>query len=162
MVDTLSAMGLSYLFPGTGSRGPVRTGPVMMVLDYGTTWLNGQKGEQSMTEEKQELTDKPLDKMTVTELREIAKEIPEITGVHGMKKPELLAAVKQARGIADEPRKKSGPPKVKVAVPKAAIKSMIRDLKTQRRRALEEKDKQMAERYRRKISRLKKKSRQAA
>jgi hypothetical protein len=126
------------------------------------TGYNGQKGEQSMTEEKKDLTDKPLDKMTVTELREVAKEIPNITGVHGMKKPELLAAIKQDKGIEDEPRKKTGPPKPKVSIPKATLKAMIRDLKTKRRQALEEKDKQMAERYRRKISKLKKKTRQAA
>ena len=53
-----------------------------------------------MNEEKKEFTEKPLDKMTVTELREIALEIPGITGVHGMKKPELLEAVKAAKGIA--------------------------------------------------------------
>jgi hypothetical protein len=127
------------------------------------TGFNGQKGEQSMTEEKKELTDKPLDKMTVTELREVAKEIPDITGVHGMKKPELLAAIKKAKGIEDTPpQKKAGPPKPKVAIPKAQLKAMIRDLKARRRQALEDKDKQMAERYRRKISKLKKKTRQAA
>ena len=115
-----------------------------------------------MTEEKKEFTEKPLDKMTVTELREIAMEIPEITGVHGMKKPELLAAVKQARGIEVEPQKKAGPPKEKQSISKADLKSMIRDMKAKRRQALEEKDKQMAERYRRKISKLKKKTRKAA
>jgi hypothetical protein len=115
-----------------------------------------------MTEEKKEIIEKPLDKMTVTELREIAKEIPEITGAHGMKKPDLLAAIKEAKGIVDEPQKKAGPPKPKAAVSKADLKAMIRDLKTRRRQALEAKDKQMAERYRRKISKLKKKTRQAA
>jgi DNA-binding ferritin-like protein len=115
-----------------------------------------------MTEEKKEFTEKPLDKMTVTELREIAKDIPEITGAHGMKKPELLAAIKEAKGIVEEPGKKAAPPKPKVAVSKADLKAMIRGLKTKRRQALEAKDKQMAERFRRKISKLKKKTRQAA
>jgi hypothetical protein len=115
-----------------------------------------------MTEEKKEFTEKPLDKMTVTELREVAKEIPDIVGVHGMKKPELLAAIKKAKGIEDEPKKKAGPPRPKVKVPKVTLKAMIRDLKSKRRQALEEQDKQMAERYRRKISKLKKKTRQAA
>ena len=115
-----------------------------------------------MNEEKKESSDKPLDKMTVTELREIALEIPGITGVHGMKKPELLAAVKEAKGIVDEPVKKTGPPKPKVQVPKAELKAMIRELKSKRRQALEEKDSKLAGLYRRKISRLKKKTRQAA
>ena len=53
-----------------------------------------------MVEDK-EIKEKPLDKMTATELREIAMEIPEITGAHGMNKPDLLSAVKKARGIED-------------------------------------------------------------
>ena len=32
--------------------------------------------------EKNEMHDKPLDKMTVTDLREVAKEIPSITGAN--------------------------------------------------------------------------------
>ena len=43
--------------------------------------------------EKPEKKEKPLDKMTAKELREIALKIPEITGVHGMNKAELLATV---------------------------------------------------------------------
>jgi hypothetical protein len=121
-----------------------------------------RKESKGMTEEKKEIAEKPLDKMTVTELREIAKEIDGITGVHGMKKPELLVAIKQARGIVDEPRKKAGPPKVKVQVAKADLKVMIRELKTLRRQSLAQKDRKMADRYRRRISRLKKKTRQAA
>ena len=50
---------------------------------------------------------KPLDKMTVKELREVALELPQITGVHGMNKAELLAAVKEAKGIEDTPVNKS-------------------------------------------------------
>ena len=115
-----------------------------------------------MTEEKKELSEKPLDKMTVTELREIAKEIEGIAGVHGMKKPELLAAIKEAKGIVDEPRKKAGPHTPKVKVPKATLKAKIRELKTKSQQALKEKDKKLAERFRRQISKLKKKTRKAA
>ena len=121
-----------------------------------------RKESKSMAEEKKDFTEKPLDKMTVTELREIAKEIQGITGVHGMKKPELLAAVKEARGIVDEPRKKTGPPSPKAKVPKATLKTMIRDIKAKRRQALEAKDRKMADRFRRQISKLKKKTRKAA
>ncbi len=39
-----------------------------------------------MSAEKIETKEKPLEKMTVTELREIAKEIPEIVGVHAHEK----------------------------------------------------------------------------
>jgi hypothetical protein len=121
-----------------------------------------RKESKGMAEEKKEFTAKPLNKMTVTELREVAKEIPSITGVHGMKKPELLAAIKEAKGIVDEPRKEAGPHTPKVKVPKATLKAMIRDMKGKRRLALEEKDKKMAQRFRRQISKLKKKSRKAA
>ena len=52
-----------------------------------------------MSEEKAETTEKPLEKMTVKALREMAKDIPEITGVHGMKKDELIKG--QATGIGN-------------------------------------------------------------
>ena len=45
---------------------------------------------------------KPLEKMTVKDLRELAKEMPEISGVHGMMKEELVGAIKTAKGIPDE------------------------------------------------------------
>ena len=55
-----------------------------------------------MSDKKSETTEKPLEKMTVKALREIAKEIPEITGVHGMKKEELLVAINEVRGVKEE------------------------------------------------------------
>lgn len=115
-----------------------------------------------MAEEKKSEKEKPLDKMTVKELREIAKEIPEITGVHGMNKADLLVAVKAAKGIEDAPKKKAGPVKKKVKATTKEIKEKIKGLKVQRQKALESKDKKMATIYRRQISRLKKRSRKAA
>jgi len=50
---------------------------------------------------QKETKEKPLEKMTATELRELAKGIDGITGVHGMNKAELISAVKQARGIVE-------------------------------------------------------------
>jgi len=55
-----------------------------------------------MSDKKTEATEKPLEKMTVKALREIAKEIPEISGVHGMKKEELLVAINEVRGVKEE------------------------------------------------------------
>ena len=49
-----------------------------------------------------EETQKPLEKMTAKVLREMAKEIPGVTGVHAMKKEQLLEVVKEARSIKDE------------------------------------------------------------
>ena len=108
-----------------------------------------------MSAEKDQTKDKPLEKMTVKDLKEIAKEIPEISGVHGMKKDELIVAIKEAKGIKDEPVKKAD-------ASVSELKTKIKALKAQRQAALETSDKKMATIYRRRISRLKKKSRRAA
>jgi len=108
-----------------------------------------------MAAKKAEAKEKPLDKMTVKELREIAKEIAGIVGVHGMNKAELLAAIKAARGIEDKPKKR---PSASVS----ELKKEIKALKGERQAALQAKDKQKATIYRRRLSRLKKKTRKAA
>jgi len=105
--------------------------------------------------DQEKVTDKPLDKMTANELRELAKTIPEITGVHGMKKAELLAAIKKAKGIAEEVT-----PKADKSV--REMKKKIKSLKAQKKAALEAKDKKMTKIYQRRISRLKKQTRRAA
>lgn len=115
-----------------------------------------------MTEEQKNTSEKPLDKMTVTELREIAKEIPTIVGAVGMKKSELLVAIKEAKGIVDEPGKKTGRPKAKVKITVAELKTAIRGFKIKRHDAIQKKDRKMADLYRRKISKLKKKTRNSA
>ena len=104
---------------------------------------------------KKEAKEKPLDKMTATELRDLAKEMPEITGVHGMNKLELIAAIKKVRGIVDDSTKKADSSI-------REIKQKIKDVKAARENALAENDKKMASIYRRRISRLKKKTRKAA
>ena len=107
------------------------------------------------TKEKKNVAKKPVDKMTVKELREVAKEIPEITGVHGMNKAELVNSIKKARGIEDAPTKK-------VDASVRDIKSKIRKLKSEREAFLKADNKKMAIISRRRISRLKKKTRKAA
>ncbi len=108
-----------------------------------------------MAEETKESIEKPLDKMTVKELREVALELPEITGVHGMNKAELLSKIKEVKGIAEEPIQKT-------SATVSQIKNQIKEFKTKRAAALQEKDAKMAAIYRRRISRLKKKSRKVA
>jgi hypothetical protein len=105
--------------------------------------------------EKKEKKEKPLDRMTAKELRETALKIPEISGVHGMNKTELLTAIKKARGIVDV---KTERPDVSVR----DIKKKIQDLKAQKAEAYENKDKARARILRRRVSRLKKKTRRAA
>ncbi len=102
-----------------------------------------------------EQKEKPLEKMTIKDLREMAKEIPEISGVHGMNKTELISAIKKAKGIKDEVVKKKD-------ATARQIKKKIQALKVEREAALEAKDKKMATIYRRKIARLKRKTRKAA
>lgn len=105
--------------------------------------------------EKKEKKEKPLDRMTATELRETALKIPEISGVHGMNKVELLTAIKKARGIVDVKTEKSD-------VSMRQMKKRIQALKTQKADAYENEDKGKARILRRRISRLKKKTRRAA
>lgn len=108
-----------------------------------------------MVEETLEGLKKPLDKMTVKELREVALELPEITGVHGMNKADLLAAVKKAKGIEDTHVKK-------ISANVGSLKSQIKNVKKLHEAALKEKNAKMVTIYRRRISRLKKKTRRVA
>jgi ABC-type uncharacterized transport system ATPase subunit len=121
--------------------------------------------EDVKAEEKQ--AEKPLDKMTVVELREVAKEeIPGITGVSGMKKDQLLAVVKDARGIKDEtPAKKKKKKKTAGPTKEMSVKEMKQEvarLRTEREAIRKEGDKKKLEIIRRRINRLKKMSRKAA
>ena len=119
-----------------------------------------------MSDKKTEATEKPLEKMTVKALREIAKEIPE----------ELLVAINEVRGVNAETAEadpvpaetvkadkviKAKPVK-KTGSPAGEIKKQIKALKAQRQAALETQDRKMATVYKRRISRLKKQSRKAA
>ena len=102
----------------------------------------------------QEEKEKPLEKMTAIELRETAKETHQIKGVHGMNKAELVSAIKGARGIVEEKKKSDASV--------SDLKLKIRSLKADRDAALEAKDRKKASICRRRISRLKKKTRKAA
>ena len=90
-----------------------------------------------MSEENVVDKEKPLEKMTVTDLRDMAKDMPGIAGVHGMKKDDLIVAIKEAKGIKDEPVKKAD-------TTVGEIKKQIKAIKAQRQGALEAKDSKMA------------------
>ena len=107
------------------------------------------------TKKKKKIEEKPLDKMTAKELRDVAREIPEITGVHGMNKAELISSIKKARGIEEAPKKKAD-------ASVRDIKSKIRKLKAEQEAFLKADNKKMAVIFRHRISRLKKKTRKAA
>lgn len=118
---------------------------------------SGEPAQKSAQPEKKspEVKQKALEKMTVKELREMAKEIPQIVGVHGMKKEELIVEIKKAKGIADEPLKKTD-------ASVSQLKQKIKALKIERQAALKASDKKKATIFRRRISRLKKRTRRAA
>ena len=93
--------------------------------------------------------------MTSKELREIAKDIPEMIGVHGMNKTELISGIKKSRGIVDDT------PALKGSSARE-IKQKIKQLKANQLAAVQAEDEKMAAILRKKIIRLKKKSRRVA
>lgn len=108
-----------------------------------------------MAKKKKEVKEKPLEKMTAKELRDVGKQMPEITGVYGMNKAELISAIKKAKGIVDDaPKRKDTSVR--------EIKKKIKAIREQREAALANNDSKMAAVYRRRINRLKKKTRKAA
>ncbi len=112
-----------------------------------------------------EKKEKPLEKMTAKELREVALGLPGIQGVHAMKKEELITAIRAARGITEpEPRKekKVVPKKEKVVLTVAQLKQKVKELRAKRHELLQQENLKMAEILRKRISRLKKQTRRAA
>lgn len=104
---------------------------------------------------EKQVKEKPLDKMTAKELREMALGLEGIVGVHAMNKAELIAAIKQAKGIVDQTTKQK-------AVDVRALKAKIRELRRKRDEAKEAGNTKLADAFRRRISNLKKKTRRAA
>src|SRR5208337_5693894 len=108
-----------------------------------------------MGKKEKEKKEKPLDRMTAKELRDLALTTGGIVGVHAMNKAELIAAIKEERGIVDEKGKKK-------ATDVRALKAKIKDLQDKRQKAVEEGRSKLADSFRRRISNLKKKTRRAA
>jgi hypothetical protein len=125
---------------------------------------------KAMSEEtKKHNHEKPIDKMTIKELREVAMEIPHEhteVAVRDMTKEQLIVFIKQAKGIKDEEPvhhdKKKKKPKAKVILSKQNIKAKIRELKKVKTVAHENKEEIRVAILRRRISRLKKQSRKIA
>jgi len=108
-----------------------------------------------MSEKEIEIWGRPLEKMTTTDLREVTKGLEGVSGVHGMKKEELIAALRASKGIVVEVVKK-------VDASIHSLKKQIRSMQAKRSAAIEAKDRKLATIWRRKISRMKKKTRRAA
>ena len=111
--------------------------------------------EKKEAKEKKGVGEKPLDRMTAKELREVALGLEGIVGVHAMNKSELLAAVKKAKGIVDDKKRQT-------SVDVRTIKGKIRELRSQKEAIKEAGDKKKMKILRRRINRLKKKTRRVA
>jgi len=103
-----------------------------------------------------------LDKLTIKELREVAAEFPIERAIHDMKKEELMAFIREAKGIKNEAPVHKHKPKGKIKLTKPEVKAKIRELKIMHGQALEESDAKKAVLLRQQISRLKKISRRVA
>ena len=90
-----------------------------------------------------------LKHMTVAQLREVAKETGEVQGYSSMHKEHLLHEVCQVLGLEEHVHHEV------VGIDKAAIKAKIRELKVERDKYLEARDRVQLKRVRRKIHRLK-------
>jgi len=104
-----------------------------------------------------------LEKMTATELRDYAlKNHPDVTGVHAMKKEDLIVAIRKARGeeVKETPKKKKSVAKVKIE--KKVLKQKIGQLKSEKEKLLQSKDKKSLYRLRKKIRRFKRLTKRAA
>jgi len=112
-----------------------------------------------------EKKEKPLEKMTAKELREMALGLPGVHGVHAMKKDELIAAIRAARGITEpEPKKEKliVAKKEKVILTVGQLKQRIQEMRKKKEEFLQQRNWKMAEIFRKRISRLKKQTRRAA
>jgi cell division protein FtsX len=115
--------------------------------------------EIEIKEERQDLK-KPLEKMTVKELKEVALEIPGVTGVTAMKKEELLDIIKKDRGIEDE--KPAQEKKKKSTSSVKELKKKIVQFGLDKQKARKAKDRKKVDILRRRINRLKKQTRKMA
>ena len=129
-----------------------------------------EESKEELKEENNEETtpkmpefEKPLEKMTAPELKEVAKEIPGLTGVHAMKKADLLSAINEYYGIEEEVPAKGKKKKVEKRVASVKeLKAKIIQLREKKKEAQATKDGKNVEILRRRINRLKKQTRKVA
>ena len=103
------------------------------------------------------MVEKDLEKMTATELREEAMKIEGVTGVHAMKKEQLIEIIRKARGLPPKRPRVSGQ---ELGI--GEIKAKIRALKLEREAARSSGDRRRVELLRARIKRLKRMTRKLA
>ena len=111
-------------------------------------------------------TAEELQHMTVKELRELAKELTGATGIHSMKKDDLVALLSSgasgsgaAKTTTAAPKKAKQSKTGKKPRTKSAIKSLLGELHKAKESAQAAKDKARIEVLRSRINRLKKQTR---
>jgi len=101
--------------------------------------------------------------MTVKELREIARDIPGVTGVTAMKKGEVLAVIKEYREVTDrEPVKKKKIKASKLAMNVKELKEKAAKLREDKKSLSGAKNRKKVNVLRKRINRLKKQTRKVA
>lgn len=112
-----------------------------------------------MSEPSDIVLKKPLDKMTAKELRELCiSKIPQITGASGMDKESLVVAIKEALGFStDDDSKGTSPYKEQIW----GLKRQVRALRGERDQ-LPPDNRKDRDHLRRKINKLKKRTRRLA
>ena len=108
---------------------------------------------------KKESHTKNLEKLTIKELREIAAGIPHEKAILDMKKEELVAFIKEARGIKEEIPAKKKKHVAKIKMTKPELKARIRESKALKTQAMESNDNKKVVMLRHQLTQLKKKSR---
>jgi hypothetical protein len=126
----------------------------------------GEDSEKGKAEEMLRSLEKPIERMTVKDLRDIGKEIPGVQGVHAMKKDELLSVLydyMESVGIRfDRPEKAAGGKAPKIALSKQELKRKAAALRTEKASLRGSGDSRKLDVLRRRINRLKKMTRRAA
>ncbi len=88
-----------------------------------------------------------------------------IHGVHGMKKEELIAAIRKAKGLSEEVGKKPKGPagkKEKKVYTIAELKQKVKELRARKEEALQQQNWKTVEILKKRISRCKKRTRRIA
>jgi hypothetical protein len=127
---------------------------------------NGNKNEVSKAEEMLRSLEKPLERMTVKDLREIGTEVPGVQGVHVMKKEEIISLLydyMESVGIPFERAEKTTKVQgANVALSKQELKKKAATLRSEKASLRDAGDSKAVRVMRRRINRLKKMTRHAA
>ncbi len=125
-----------------------------------------EKDEKIKLQETLRTLDKPLERMTVKDLRNLGKEIPGVQGVHAMKKDEIISALYDyMESVGNEVERPAKAPKTKspgVVLSKPELKKKAAALRSEKEALRAGGDMRKVRVMRRRINRLKKMTRRSA